>query len=126
MKINTWTIFAYCKVGECGAEMIMSLIQKEIQPASVYTDLCTNTPVDNYLILKAVNRIMQGKGIAHRYVCDNSVDYVMHKDNRYTICLENGREWRIRKPSFYASAHDLESFSKYVDQCNQQLIAKHP
>jgi hypothetical protein len=78
-------------------------------------------------MITAIERLAQGKGITHKYVCGVSVDYVEHGDpNRFTICLENGSEWVIRRPSDYDNARELELFSKYVDQRNQELMSEHP
>ncbi len=128
MRVNNWNIRVYCQVGECGTDVIMSLLLRKVHPTTIYSDIKTNTPVNhNYLILKAIDRLMQGKGITHKYICNNSIDYVEHNDPcRHTICLENGNEWIIRKPSDYTEANKLEVFSKKLDQRNQELAAKHP
>jgi hypothetical protein len=124
MEISNWTLYSYCKIGE--SEVIMSLLYRTVHPTTIYEDIKVNTSVNqNFLILKAIERISQGKGITHKYVCGNSIDYIEHGNNGYTICLENGCEWRIRRPSDYVEANALELFSKKVDQHNQELAAKY-
>jgi hypothetical protein len=47
MEINDWNLFSYCKIGECGAEVIMSLLCRAVHPTTIYKDIMTHTPVNH-------------------------------------------------------------------------------